>query len=132
MMRALTICLLALPLLPQTALAGGLEAPVDDAPVEVAATPAPAFSWTGFYAGVSAISGDFSDGGSDFNTSGFGVQFGYLRDLGTLVVGGELAYSKGDYGDGAPASDWNATRLKLIGGYDAGRFLPYGFVGMSS
>lgn len=112
-------------------LAGGpVETIVEPAPV--VAAPAPDFSWTGFYLGVSAVKGDFSDGGTDFNTSGFGVQAGYLRDLGTFVVGGELAYSKGDYGDLAPASDWNATRLKLIAGVDAGRFLPYGFVGLTS
>lgn len=48
-----------------------------------------------------------------------------------MVIGGELSYSKGDYGDLAPDSDWDATRLKLIGGYDAGRLLPYAFVGMT-
>ncbi|HOZ33652.1 MAG TPA: outer membrane beta-barrel protein [Tabrizicola sp.] len=131
-MKFRTLSLLALAVLPHHALAGGLVPPVEDPPVEIAADPAPSFSWTGFYAGISAISGDFSDGSADLSTGGFGVQLGYLRDLGALVVGGELAYSKGDYGSGAPGSDWNATRLKLIGGYDAGRFLPYVFVGMTS
>lgn len=113
------------------AVAGGPVATVTE-PEPMAAAPAPAFDWTGFYVGVSAVSGDFSDGFTDYDTSGFGLQAGYLRDLGTFVVGGELSYSKGDYGDLAPASDWNATRLKLIGGYDAGRFLPYVFAGITS
>jgi predicted porin len=110
--------------------AGGPVVVADD-PVIVAPAEPAAMDWTGFYAGVSAISGSFDNGTADFNTSGFGVQAGYLRDLGTVVLGGELSYSKGDFGSSAPASDWDATRLKLIGGYDAGRFLPYAFVGMS-
>ncbi|MFN4201936.1 MAG: outer membrane beta-barrel protein [Tabrizicola sp.] len=108
-------------------------------PVVVAAEPevaapaaAPAgWDWTGFYAGVSAVSGNFSDSFADYDTSGFGIQAGYLRDFGRVVIGGELSYSKGDYGSLVPAADWDATRLKLIGGYDAGRFLPYAFVGMT-
>jgi hypothetical protein len=108
-------------------------------PVAVAAEPevaapaaAPAgWDWTGFYAGVSAVSGSFSDSSIDYDTSGFGIHAGYLRDFGRAVVGGELSLSKGDYGDLAPASDWDATRVKLIGGYDAGRLLPYAFVGMT-
>lgn len=109
--------------------AGGPVEPIVEPAVEPAA---PAFSWTGFYAGISAVNGSFSDSFTDFDTSGFGLQAGYLRDLGTFVVGGELSYSSGDYGALAAASDWDATRLKLIGGYDAGRFLPYAFVGMTS
>jgi opacity protein-like surface antigen len=111
--------------------AGG---PVEVAPEPViAAAPAPSSDWTGFYIGLSAISGTFSDNGgvTSDGTSGYGLQAGYLRDLGTFVVGGELAYAKGDY-DAFPANDWASTRLKLIGGYDAGRLLPYGFVGLSN
>ncbi len=110
--------------------AGGLGAPDAEAPV--AAAPAPSFDWTGFYVGLSAGVGTFSDNGgaTDDGTDLVGLQFGYLRDLGTFVLGGELAYVDGDY-DAFPSNDWNSTRLKLIGGYDAGRFLPYGFVGVS-
>ena len=46
-------------------------------------------------------------------------------------MGGELAYAKGDY-DAFPANGWTSTRLKLIGGYGAGRVMPYGFVGLSN
>jgi outer membrane immunogenic protein len=42
---------------------------------------------------MSRVSGDFNGGGTDFNTSGFGLQAGYLYDMGTLVAGGELSYS---------------------------------------
>lgn len=112
--------------------AGGPVVVADD---PVVATPAAAvvdYDWTGFYVGLAAISGTFSDNGgaTSDGTGGYGLQAGYLRDLGKLVVGGELAYAKGDY-DAFPASDWTSTRLKLIGGYDAGRILPYGFVGLS-
>jgi outer membrane immunogenic protein len=110
------------------AMAGGMTEVVPEAPVAPAEQPASAFSWTGFYAGISATDGSVSDG-NDFNTSGFGVQAGYLYDLGTFVVGGELAYSDAEVADAA--TDITATRLKLIGAVDAGRFLPYAFVGVS-
>lgn len=117
--------------LAEPALAGGPVEPIGEPTVEPAAAREADQSWTGFYAGISAVSGTFNNSLSDFGTSGFGVQAGYLRDLGKLVVGGELSYSKGDFGNDAPTADWGAVRLKLIGGYDAGRFLPYAFVGMT-
>lgn len=109
--------------------AGGPVVLADDPVVEAPAEMASDFDWTGVYAGVSVVSGSFSDGFTDYDTSGYGLQAGYLRDFGKWVIGGELSYSKGDYGDLAPASDWDATRLKLIGGYGAGRLMPYAFVG---
>lgn len=123
--------LIATLLLSASAAQAGGPVVVADDPVVVAPAEPAGMDWTGLYAGVSAISGSFDNGTTDYSTSGFGVQVGYLRDLGTLVLGGELSYSKGDFGSSAPASDWDATRLKLIGGYDAGRFLPYAFVGMT-
>lgn len=114
-------------------MAGGPVAPVVEAPVAVAPAPAPTFDWTGFYAGLSFGQGKASDDGgvTDTDTDPWGLQVGYLRDLGAFVVGGELAYVQGGY-DAFPTNDWTSTRLKLIGGYDAGRFLPYGFVGLSN
>lgn len=114
------------------AIAGGVGAPETEAPVTAVAGAEPGMDWTGFYLGASLASGRFSDDGgvTSDGTDGFGVQAGYLRDLGTVVVGGELAYAKGDY-DAFADLDWTSTRLKLIGGYDAGRLLPYGFVGIS-
>ena len=66
--------------------AGGPVESIIEPAVEPAASVMAERNWTGFYAGVSAVSGTF---------------------------------------------DWAAIRLKLIGGYDAGRFLPYAFVGMT-
>ncbi len=88
--------------------------------------------WTGFYIGLSAFQGTYSnDGGaSDLgDTDGFGIQAGYLRDFGSFVLGGEVAQVWGNYENSD--DDWDATRLKLIGGYDAGRFLPYVFAGVA-
>ncbi len=110
------------------AIAGGMTEVVPEAPVAPAAQPAPAFDWTGFYSGISVTDGTVIVG-DEFNTSGFGFQAGYLHDLGTFVVGGELAYSDGELED--TAADITSTRLKLIGAVDAGRFLPYAFVGVS-
>lgn len=103
--------------------------PVVAAPV---APAAPGFDWTGFYAGIAVTSGSagafFSP---DQDTRGFGAHVGYLRDLGTFVIGGELGYSDADLVD-SDVYSISSTRLKLIGGYDAGRFLPYAFVGLSN
>jgi len=90
-----------------------------------------AVDWTGVYVGLSYGFGTFSDDGgvTDSGTDLTGIQVGYLHDLGTFVLGGELAYAKGDYDD-FPTDEWDSTRFKLIGGYDAGAVLPYGFVGL--
>jgi outer membrane immunogenic protein len=107
---------------------GPVAVPVED-PV-VVATVAPSFDWTGFYAGLHYGQGDLSAAGeadSDF----YGVQAGYLRDFGAFVAGGELSYSSGEIEGGGATADIDTTRLKLIGGYDAGRFLPYLFIGVA-
>jgi hypothetical protein len=91
--------------------------------------------WDGYYLGLAVTSGDvtFSDGtdSEEFGTQGFGVQFGFLRDTGALVWGGEFAYVGADFDDDSDVSI-NSARLKAIGGYNAGRFLPYAFVGLSN
>jgi outer membrane immunogenic protein len=120
---AVALCALSLP-----AFAGGpTEAPVEATPVGVA--PAPQFDWTGFYAGVGLLRGSFTFG-ADNDTDGFSLQAGYLRDFGQFVLGGELAYASGDYSVYLN-NEWDATRLKLSAGYDAGQVLPYVFVGLS-
>jgi outer membrane immunogenic protein len=110
------------------AMAGGPVVVVEEDPVAVAA-PIPDFDWTGFYIGLGATSGNIGIGEAELDTSGFAVQAGYLRDLGTFVVGGELQYSDADIDD--TEASITSTRAKLLGGYDAGRFLPYVFVGLS-
>lgn len=112
-------------------LAGGPIGVVDE-PMPAAASPAPSYDWTGFYAGLSLGNGSASDDGgvTDTGTDPRGFQFGYLRKFGGFVIGGELGYVQGGF-DNFPTQEWASTRLKLIGGYGAGRFLPYGFVGLS-
>jgi outer membrane immunogenic protein len=91
---------------------------------------APSTDWTGFYAGLTGGVGDFSNGSETSDTSMFGAQVGYLRDMGTFVIGSELAYVKTDY-DASDTVTSDSLRLKGIAGYDAGNFLPYGFLGVS-
>jgi outer membrane immunogenic protein len=111
--------------------AGGPNSVAPEASVAAAPEMSDSANWTGFYVGLSLLNGRFSDdgGSTDDGMDGFGAQAGYLRDFGRFVLGGELAHAKGDYD--AFAAVWNSTRLKLIAGYDAGRFLPYAFVGRS-
>ncbi len=130
-MRSKLFLAVGLALAATAASSGTLEETPPDpvvTPVTVAADP---FDWTGFYGGLSYGFGDASDNGglTSSGTDLFGLQFGYLRDLGTVVVGGELAYVSGDFDDFT--TDWDSTRLKLIGGYDGGRILPYAFIGLS-
>lgn len=92
-------------------------------------------SWDGYYVGLAVTSGDvtFSAGpdSEEYGTQGFGLQFGFLRDAGAFVLGGEFAYVGADFDD-VSELNVNSARLKAIGGYNAGRFLPYAFVGLSN
>jgi outer membrane immunogenic protein len=122
-MFAAGICLVAGPVMAQ-----GL-APLQGSPEAAPST------WDGFYLGLAVTSGDvtFSDAtdSEETGTQGFGLHFGFLRDAGTFVWGGEFAYVGADFDDVSDLSI-NSARLKAIGGYNAGRFLPYAFAGLSN
>jgi outer membrane immunogenic protein len=123
-------CLVVLSIgLASAAQAGGPVAAASEPEVKAAAAPMADLSWTGVYVGVNVTNGSLDDGILTYDPSGNGVQAGYLRDLGAVVAGVELSYSQGDLGGSLSAFDFDATRLKLVGGYDAGRFMPYAFVG---
>jgi hypothetical protein len=101
-------------------------------PLTGSAEPAPV-SWDGYYIGVAVTSGDVSGpaGTSDSSTQGIGLHFGFLRDTGSLIFGGEFAYVAADFDD-LSTLDLDSARLKAIGGIDAGLFLPYAFLGLSN
>lgn len=114
--------------------AGGYTAPVVQAePVVVApAVIAPATDWTGFYLGAQAgkFDGDVND--NDFSSNTYGLHAGYLHDFGRFVGGAELAYDKVsgfEFDDADVDTDGSMLSAKLLGGYNAGRFLPYLTVG---
>jgi outer membrane immunogenic protein len=109
--------------------AGPSPTPTDPVIVDPAPYVAPSADWTGFYLGGSVNSGRIDNGVFTQDTRGFGVHAGYLRDFGSFVSGGELAYVKGEGSD--TNDDFDAVRLKGIAGYDSGAFLPYLTVGMS-
>ncbi|WP_341365646.1 porin family protein [Yoonia sp. BS5-3] len=112
--------------------AGGLSEPVAaPTPVPVAPAPvpvAPISDWTGFYAGGQLGFGqlDSDDLTEDPDGLLYGVHGGYLYDLGSWIIGGELDI------DGTEIEDETAdvaldsvARAKLRVGYDAGNWLPY-------
>ena len=106
------------------ALAGGNDVPVETPAVAAPAPVIPVASgtdWTGFYLGGSLGTADVNDG--DLDGQGLGIHGGYNYDLGNIVLGGELDYSRVQFDD----SDAEADVLRLKGrvGYDAGNFLPY-------
>ena len=112
------------------AFAGGLAEPVmapAPAPVPVAAAPIVTSSdWSGFYVGGQAGAGNVeldATTTTDLDLNNYGVQAGYLYDLGSFVVGGEASYNKLDID--TLGDDNSVTRVGAIAGFDAGRFMPY-------
>lgn len=110
------------------AIAGGINEPV------IVAAPAPVMmapviissDWTGFYAGGSLGLGSVGIGDADdIDTKNYGVHAGYLYDMGTIVLGGELEYSALNFDGTGDDLDASVLRLKGRVGYDAGAFLPY-------
>ncbi|MGR3795044.1 outer membrane protein [Vannielia sp. SX4] len=125
--------LLALP-----AFAGNLDPVIVETPV---AAPAPVYDagrdWSGGYVGLSFGTGsgeiDSAAGSTDFDVNdNYGLYGGYLWDNGSLVYGGELAYSSLSIGTDAGDADADEWMLKGRLGYDAGNFLPYATAGYSN
>ena len=101
----------------------------------VLANDASGTEWSGLYFGLQAgsdssalskgvVSADFPD------STDIGAHFGYMRDMGAVVVGGEAEYGSVNFVD----IDGDATvlRLKARVGYDAGKLLPYLTVGIAN
>jgi len=114
-----------------TALAGDTNPPIETPPITTGGTTlaSPSADWTGYYVGLHYATGELEDGLTDPDIDGFGIHGGYLHDLGSFVVGGELNYTSGDFDPGFGDLDTDTTRLKAIAGYDLGRFLPYVTIG---
>lgn len=110
-----------------SAFAGGMAEPVMvSAPVAPMAAPMIMMSsdWSGFYAGGQIGTGTSEQTGTPSNDlTSYGLQAGYLYDLGSFVVGAEGSYAKLDI-DGRNTDDY-VGRIGVIAGYDAGKFLPY-------
>ena len=125
------------------AFAGGLSAPVIE-PVVTPVIVAPVIvssDWTGAYVGAQLGYADYTlsfDGGDDddddddeLSVDGYniGVYGGYLYDLGSVVLGAELGYTRVtlEADDDLVDEDVDIDVLALSGrvGYDAGAFLPY-------
>ena len=119
--------------------AGGLSEPiVTTAPTPVpAATPEPMMQhgdWTGFYAGGQIGYGQVSSDAltDDINGATYGVHGGYMYDMGSLVVGGELDI-EGTNGESTADNVQidSIAHAKLRVGYDAGDWLPYVTAGVA-
>ncbi len=131
----------ALVALSAPAFAGGLAAPVEAPVVAVPVAPVvqPSADWTGFYAGAHLGFGDVlvtTDDGNRRDAEGdgtvYGVHGGYMYDLGSIVVGGELAWT--DLGgisltNNNSADSMAAAKVRL--GYDMGNLLPYAVAGIA-
>jgi opacity protein-like surface antigen len=122
---------------PVAAMAGGPATPTIEPMIS---TPAPVMQiaqsgdWTGLYSGVSLGYGrsETKGLGQDGKMHIGGVNLGYRREMGTVVVGGELSYDRDNINVGAADRTINhTTALKLVVGKDLGRTLVYGDVGVA-
>ena len=112
--------------------AGGLSEPV----VQPAPAPAPVMAapvtygndWTGFYAGGQLGYGQMTSDALSSEPNGFlyGIHAGYLFDLGSWVIGGEIDYDLTNIEEETDniALD-SVARGKVRLGYDAGQWMPY-------
>ncbi|WP_375279891.1 outer membrane protein [Pseudooctadecabacter sp.] len=113
--------------------AGNLSEPIIAEPLAVPVVPTTIpFDWTGFYVGGQAAVGSVEANGIDGDVEGYGVHAGYLRDLGSFVIGGEMEYMLSTYSVSGNSADLDADslRLKAIAGYDLGQVMPYATVGV--
>ena len=125
-----TLALILGAALPVTAHAGGLDQAVVEPVIIQPVAPvyvAPGGDWTGAYAGASLGFGTFSaTGAADGNEGIAGLNIGYRKDFGKVVLGGELSYSKNDIGAKAGENQINtSTAAKLMLGADMGKTLVY-------
>lgn len=113
------------------AFAGGLT-PVAEEPMVApppVAIPAPSTDWSGLYVGGQLGYGDVgSTGALGGNGVTAGLLAGYRADFGQFVAGveGNFDWANIDLGGGNSLD--TISRLKLVGGYDAGPALVYGTV----
>ncbi len=132
MTKRLMISSIALAVFAAPAFAGGIAEPVmAPAPVPVAVAPVVVNTggdWTGFYAGAGLGYGTleaegFADDTEDYT---YGLHAGYLYDMGTFVLGGELEYDATEITDATTGINLDGVaRAKVRAGYDAGQWLPY-------
>ena len=107
--------------------AGVSEPTMEPVPIIVAQAPVMvADDWTGFYLGGGIGTGEVTFGtDTPLDSNDLSVHAGYMYDMGSIVVGGELEYERMDFKDTGDKFDASVLRLKGRVGYDAGPFLPY-------
>ena len=129
---AIAIPVLGIVALAGAANAGGMSEPVitpAPAPAPVVAAPVTfGTDWTGFYAGGQLGFGRLASDALTTDPTGavYGVHAGYLYDLGSWVLGGEIDYDLTaieEETDGIALD--SVARGKLRVGYDAGLWMPY-------
>ncbi len=135
-MKNIAIAALIAGSLPMAAMAGGPVQPIVEPMVAMPAAPVmmTGSNWTGAYAGATLGFGRFraNQGAKDGNQGIAGVHAGYRHDFGTMVLGGELGYSKNDIGLKGGDNQINSTvSAQMMLGADLGRSLAYVAGGVS-
>lgn len=113
------------------AFAGGLAAPVAEAPVAApVAVTAPTVDWTGGWVGGKLGYGRGSNGTTDDNGATYGIAGGYDWDFGQWVAGAALDWDQTDIDLGTGTDNLDEiARLKFRVGADLGRTLVYATAG---
>ena len=129
-MKKIMYLALAASTLPMAAMAGGMAQPVIEAPVQMAAPiiVAPSVNWTGAYAGAELGYGNITAKGGRADASGgvAGLNLGYRKDFGSLVLGGEVGVTKNDLGvSGGDDQINSALSAQVSLGADLGQTLIY-------
>lgn len=133
-MNKMTYLAASLCSMPFAAFAGGMDQPVMEAPVVADAAPvmvSPNGDWNGAYVGGTLGFGNITSP-TTAREGILGINLGYRRDFGKLVLGGELGYSKNDLGANSADDQINSTTTgQLMLGADLGRTLVYVAGGVS-
>jgi outer membrane immunogenic protein len=129
-MNKITYLALIASSLPMAAMAGGMAQPIVEPMIVVPAAPVMMMGrdWTGAYAGTTLGFGKFraSGGNTDGNQGIVGLNAGYRYDFGSMVLGGELGYSKNDIGIKGGDNQINSTFSAALSlGADLGQTLVY-------
>ncbi|MCI2395090.1 outer membrane beta-barrel protein [Aliiroseovarius sediminis] len=134
MLKKFSYAAAAVALTTTTALAGSMDAPVEEPVVTYAAVPAATPDWTGGYVGGEIGYVDVGSSPAGLEGDGLlgGLVAGYDFDMGNWVAGVGVDYDWADVDLGGGVSLDSVLRVKARGGYKMGSGLLYATAGYAN